>query len=348
MSKKKAAIITLYGNFNYGNKLQNYAVENFFMLNGIECYTLAIKQEIKGLKIKNLIKSIMSRNMNILRKEKIFEEFNEEYLHYDIFNKLSERNYAELNKKYDYFAVGSDQVWNPNYNDNLNYYYLMFTSKDKKIPISPSFGIPMKDEDNEVLTPYLDSFKYISCREANGASFIERAICKKCEVVIDPTLYFDKEFWEKIIKGVQVPSRYILAYFLGEVTEEYKKKLENIKTKLRCKDIIYINDESIELYDKIGPQQFLYLIYHSEVICTDSFHGSVFSFIFEKPLIIFNRVGETMFDRILTLATTFKFNNRLIENLNEDEILNCDYSKGKEILELKRNEFEQFILRFIE
>ena len=153
--KKTAAIISLYGNSNYGNKLQNYAVQEILRREGIDSVNIinvpclnnknrdisaVLKFYLKGI-VQSIIKGdrikdCVDPNDPKQRKEN-FLRFNEQIVnskHFFSFNRLSEF------KDYDYYFVGSDQIWNPQYGGLSDLDLLTFTQK-KKIAISASFGI---------------------------------------------------------------------------------------------------------------------------------------------------------------------------------------------------------------
>lgn len=185
--KKTAAIISLYGNSNYGNKLQNYAVQEILRREGIDSVNIinvpclnnknrdisaVLKFYLKGI-VQSIIKGdrikdCVDPNDPKQRKEN-FLRFNEQIVnskHFFSFNRLSEF------KDYDYYFVGSDQIWNPQYGGLSDLDLLTFTQK-KKIAISASFGIEKLPSSCETkVKQCLSTFDAISVREEAASSLL--------------------------------------------------------------------------------------------------------------------------------------------------------------------------------
>ena len=297
-----------YGNSNFGNKLQNYAVQEILKKEGLNTvnivnvpclnnnkvnHTEVIKLYIKGWfryilkgdKIKDCVdpKDPKERKKNFL-------EFNKKIAnskHFFSFSRLQEFN------KYDYYFVGSDQIWNPIYGGLSDLDLLTFTQK-KKIAISASFGIEEIPLDYKGrVEQYISKFDAISVREEAAKSIIERITNRQdVEVLIDPTMMLQKEEWDRIVKKPKemLPDKYIVCYFLGTETKEYISAIHKIAAEKDCEIIDLSNLES-EFYC-CGPSEFVYLIKTAEFVCTDSFHASVFSILYNRPFLVFDRNGK--------------------------------------------------------
>ena len=129
---------------------------------------------------------------------------------------------------------------------------------------------------------------------------------KECRSMCDPTMYLSAEKWrnvEKEPKSRLKNSPYILTYFLGDCEASYKIWVENLAEKNHMKIFELQNEENFG----IAPDEFLYLIDHAACVCTDSFHGTVFSLIFHTPFVVFERRDnfKTMSSRLSTLLTLF-------------------------------------------
>ena len=123
--------------------------------------------------------------------------------------------------------------------------------------------------------------------------------------------------------------------------KEEIKKILNDKTSpsFTIEEIINILDKNSIFYET-GPSEFLYLEQNAFLICTDSFHSSVFSILFNRPFIVFNRedINKSMNSRIDTLINTFKLTNRNYEGKISLDNLSHDYSEAFKILDIKRKE----------
>ena len=149
-------------------------------------------------------------------------------------------------------------------------------------------------------------------------------------MVCDPTLLFNKEEWMSIQKEERlIKDKYIFCYFLGK-TIEYRKFAERLKEKTGYK-IVSLNhlDEYVKYSDQfadeapfdIGPSEFLNLIRNAEFVCTDSFHGTVFSLINQKKFFVFRRYQSkskvSTNSRLDSLLKIVNLSDRML-NGNED------------------------------
>ena len=276
---KKIGIITLNGYFNYGNRLQNYALTKYLEDNGCEVYTIWDKNT------KQLIKEKIKKSFKFLFKYKRFYNF------YNFSKKyIKEISSSDVyDKEIDHIIVGSDQTWNP----------MEIISNNKllgigfeNIPLS-SYAASLGKSDipkelNDLYFNSLSKFKYISVREKAGKKYLKKLLGRSdIEVNIDPTLLLNKEDWKSIMTKPKNYNgeKYILNYFLGELSDLKSEEIKKIAQKNNYK-IVNILDPKDQYYVS-SPSDFLYLIYNAEYIFTDSFHACVFSFIFDKSFIIF-------------------------------------------------------------
>lgn len=207
--------------------------------------------------------------------------------------------------------VGSDQVWHNWHeqtdiapDDDLSYFYLEFMPHEKRIAYAPSFGFtefPTEDKDEHIKG--LNGMAALSCREKDGCELIKEETGREAEWVLDPTLLLEKGDWDKIANkpSYDVPNRFLLLYFLGNITEEYQAKIDEVAEKYQLKVINILSPETYPDYYQTAPDEFIYLVSHASFICTDSFHATVFSIIYGKNFISFRRQQEgfmNMFGRI--------------------------------------------------
>ena len=78
------------------------------------------------------------------------------------------------------------------------------------------------------------------------------------------------------------------------------------------------------------------MIRNAEEVLTDSFHATVFSIIFHKHFITFNRPGLNMNSRIESLAETLGEKNQLTECGDWECETGIDYVKVDEALKEER------------
>lgn len=345
-------LITIFDSNNYGNKLQNFAAVKIIESFGLNPYTLIIHKQnnIIKTKIKMLINMLtgyrLSKNQYSWQRFIRFRQFDKKYLNQSqllVKGKLESDNF-------DYFIIGSDQVWNPTWYKydpiRKNAFLLTFARPEQKICMAPSFGISELPEEWKVyFKECLNTFPMLSVREEDGAKIIKELTGRDAQVVIDPTLMLDSSEWRKIEKKpkLNIEKPYIVKCFLGNQTQNNYIKTIADKNGLEIIDVL---DKSNSIYAHCGPQEFLYLIDHAELVCTDSFHATVFSILFKKPFLEFYRHidGEAaMNSRIDTLLKKLCLEDRLPGNVSDEDIFKCDYSKAYELLETERKKSYDFL-----
>ena len=237
---KKVGIITINRGENYGNRLQNYALQEAIRKLGFSSETInnstrkgfksnsitkqkhklrpsyalkVIKTRVKNqLLIKNdsdrVIKSIFwylrNKEKIKLTKQKREEAFNKflcSYLNISKFSISVDHIDHKHIKQYDFFVCGSDQIWNPHYPQTSGIDFLDFTENEKKIAYAPSFGVDDIPEDKkDYYKAWLNNIPYLSVREKQGAKIIKELTGRDVPVLPDPTLLLNKEDWLKISK----------------------------------------------------------------------------------------------------------------------------------------------------
>ena len=346
-------IITINDNNNYGNRLQAYAVQESVKninLSIYHIYNNTLKNNHVSILSKEYIKyylivNIKYKILNRVRYKK-FMQFNENI---KIFLKKESNNI-------DYFVAGSDQVWNPNFGRLSNIDLLSFAKPNQKIAFSASFGIDsLPKEYREKTRNALNTFKAISVREEAGKKIVEDLTGRAdVEVLVDPTMLLTAQEWDKVSKRPEQlnslkSEKYILNYFLGELPEEWKNEIDRIATENNC-EVINILDKKNPFY-QTGPSEFLYLEKNAFMVCTDSFHSSVFSIIYDTPFVVFDRQQKglvSMNSRIDTLLSKFKLEDRRYNGKITEELLKCDYTEAKKILEKEKEKSMNFLKRALD
>ena len=327
-------MLTIQDFWNYGNRLQNFALVKLLEEKGIEVdtgLTVFNKKDWENEKanfIKRIIKRIVPYSIYKKRKlvlvKSLFDKSNkrkEAFMKFTLsYSTISEPIICKNTKKfkevfnynaYDYFIVGSDQVWNPRIAGN-QYMFLTFVPKHKRLSFAASIGVDKIDMDN--YKRYKKNFydmKYISVREESAARLIKSISGREADVTLDPTLLLDKDIWVKTAKNpsFNLPEKFICAYFLGEEPIA----VQNISNKTGI-PVIRLNDATNEEVYSIGPEAFIYIIMKSELVLTDSFHAVAFSVKFNKDFYVFEREQKNMnnmFSRISDILTKFNLLSRI-------------------------------------
>ena len=344
----KIGIVTINDNNNYGNRLQNYAVQEIIKKEGYECYTLKNIPQLNGKEkmLLRLTKYVITKNLKQEKNKKrlnSFLKFNENIN----FTKHYINPYANIYKKYNYFVTGSDQVWNPTFGRLRDVDLLNFAKPEQRIAFSASFGISeLPEKCKEKAKRELEKFKAISVREDRGKEIIEELTGRKdVQVLVDPTMLLTSEEWDKVAKKPEQlkTDKYILNYFLGELSQKRRKEIERIAKENNC-EIINILDKNSPFY-QTGPSEFLYLEKNAFLICTDSFHSCVFAILYNRPFVVFDREDKMvkMNSRIDTLLNKFVLQDRWYKNKITNEQLKVNYGESYKILEEERKKAKEFL-----
>ncbi len=362
----KIGIITITEGENLGNRLQNYAVQQYIEKStGTKPETIRNYKSYKIYKyvldkwiiaIKRYIKILLLREkISSVKRIRNFKKFNRKNINYSKYRISNISINKKINNSYDYFICGSDQIWNPNYKENSYVNFLQFADKNKRIAFSPSFGTSdINEEMKDNYSKWLKEIPKLSVREDRGKELIEEMTGREdVEVLVDPTMLLTIDEWQKVIirpKKLKT-DKFILNYFLGEIPEKRKKEIERIAKENNCQ-IINILDKNSQFYE-CGPSEFLYLEKNAFLICTDSFHSCVFAILFNRPFIIFDREDSSksavvkMGSRLDTLLNKFNLKDRRFQDKIRDEQLKIDYTEAYQILERERKKTKHFIERAI-
>jgi|SRR5690625_2112513 len=366
---KKVAILTLNGYFNYGNRLQNYALQEMIKNLGFDVETVLNDtkkqshtdintnkfQRLKEKNIKELYEMFYRKIENHLYKKKlnqqrtnIFKEFTLSYIAETVYS-ISDNNIPEdLSNRFDYFVTGSDQVWNPNFREGSPIDFLTFAPQEKRVSYAASFGVSeIPEEYQKDYKTWLSEMAHLSVREDTGKSIIKDLTGREATVVLDPTMMLTKEKWVSISKAPSdKPMKgFLLTYFLGKVSKERARNLKEI-AKINDLEIVHLAQIKDRTPYLSGPSEFIDYINSASVFCTDSFHGAVFSILLDTPFIVFNREGNSpsMNSRIDTLLNTFKLESRSADNIQtNNQIFDIDYSHTIPILEQERKRSEDYL-----
>lgn len=355
MRKKrlKACIITMNNtSCNFGNKLQNYASKVVLERMGFRVDTLAFQKQPNPINM--VVRMVLNRlsgyhftptNAGLKRSLKYYY-----FVRKNIPTKKVHSNFGRLSHKYDYFIIGSDQVWNPEWYDEIKkeIYLLTFARTEQKICMAPSFGISeLPEEWKDWFKENLRNFPNLGVREKSGAEIIRALTGQEAMVMVDPTMLLTAEDW-RTISNIS-PARpadqgYILTCFLGEKQSEWISQIDSIAKhrNLRILNLLLISEP--ELFET-APDEFIDLIDHAALVCTDSFHACVFSILFDKPFLVYRRMDgyKDMFSRIESLLELLHLQKRMPGKVEEKDYFWHDYRETNVILEEERKKTEHFL-----
>lgn len=333
---KKKVVVATFLYTNYGGLLQGLALKTFLdKFDNLDVYNLNFftKWHSKDSRVFNLYGTIKSRIGQILfslirlyplsRRKIKTKSFKVKYF------KLT-RQYATVEDFIadppiaDVFVTGSDQVFNPKgiYRD---VFYLNFRKDNlRKVSYAASFGgADFSEEEVNWIKPMVDDFDALSVREKSGSDFLTTKFNKKNEWVVDPVFLLTRKEWSGLAISAKSKSDYIFIYALA--AEEELLFIANKIKKETGYQIICVRPNSRNFLDvdKVlygcSPLEIIGLFENASYIVTDSFHGTAFSIIFDKPFNVFISRPEVstrifsllelvdLHEKIITFETRLKF-----------------------------------------
>ncbi len=343
---KKIGIITIVKVNNYGAELQAFALQKKLQDLGCDAEIIDYlfykhKKHIRtagakpwiSIGFKNQLKEILypffySIKTALYRsskqkREKKFDEFHAANTKFSrTFRSMDELYKAKLD--YDVFVTGSDQVWNPSSNTNLDPYFLTFAPKDKKrISYASSFGV---SEVPPATIPFykerLQQFSAISVRESQAVDLVKRISGKPALHVLDPTLLLAKNEWNRIAKNPDIQKSYILLYILSP--SDYATRLAESVSKQTGWKIVRIckeatredKNKTIQNIIDAGPSEFVGWFLNASFVITNSFHGTAFAINFSKPFYTVAPTHKTNNSRQQSLLDLLGLEKRLLKQTN--------------------------------
>ena len=385
---RKVALATCFLD-NYGACLQAYGLQSVISEMGYCCevlayiepagylrpsrrYNLSIRiRQIVSLPLSVLMKKYRypipyyKRVQVILDKRKAFDRFKMRCLNFRRDEKNRVRYYESFGAldaedlHYDAFVCGSDQIWNPTfYGKNNPAYFLRFAPQQKRIAYSPSIGLPaMPDKYREEFIRFVREIPSVSVREQTAAQIIRDTCGRDVPVTMDPTLLAGRAFWLKAVESQKNTcsfSKYILCYFFSN-TERMKSYIEQVHAQTGLPIVYFATTELT--FDPAysycaagaGPLEFLQLILDAQIVLTDSFHGTVFSLLYQKSFYVLQRErlgGEVnMFSRLNDLLGRLELNDRVLSYEQQVPVSQTpiDYGKVAARLDAWRAQSAQYL-----
>ena len=188
---------------------------------------------------------------------------------------------------------------------------------------------------------------------------IKKYTGKDVQIVCDPALLLTSKEWDKELNSTRIiDEKYVFCYFMGNNLwqREFVKKIKN-RTGYKIVSLLHLDqyiksDENfadITPYD-ITPFDFVNLVKNAEIVCTDSFHGTVFSLIYEKKFFTFMRFSDkdtlSTNSRIKTLMKLFEVENRVVQKeYNFDKLMRLEIDSVK--IQNKLNSFRKESLDYL-
>ena len=358
----KIGILTFHCALNYGALMQTYGLQEYLKRVGHEVFVVDYRPEylLRPYKIFNwrwepalsvvqnvlfLIRAFLVFPIRMKRK-KGFSRFTKKYIH------LYPMDFIDSTSDFDAFIFGSDQIWNPQITkgfDRIYFGQFPVAKRKRLVTYAASAGNVEHAKSNEKeFLSLLSSYTAISVREKSLADFINKQMEKpQVTVVVDPVLLAGRTVFEIIASKKRTGKSYLLVFQLSyDMTFTTRRIAESI-AKSKGLEIVELvsSTESLknrQLVETASPERFVSFFRDASYVVTSSFHGTVFSVLFEKD---FTVVDSFASERIANLLSALDLKERLAKNEKDVISDKMDYKQVNERLEKMRSISQTFLDR---
>lgn len=365
--KRTVGIITFHAAHNYGAVLQALGLQESLRSMGSAptfinynppAFDHLNKRPVSFSSAKNALRSIgvMLTRKRLDQRYAAFETF--------IRNRLclttqiaSEADLLANPPAFDTYICGSDQIWSPDHGMNPTYFLNFAPGEAQKLSYAASFGKKFIPENYiDFLKKFLEPFDAVSVREKSSEIFLKEKCGINAKTVLDPVFLPDISFWhhqaESTHSSLLPPEQYILFYSL-QPNPIFSHVLSLLSKELKLPIVIVGRPTSVIFYRRTficieaGPAEFLNLVKNARLVITNSFHGTAFAILFNKPF--YTVPHSTRNERIEYLLWLLDMSSREIksENIDRNKLLemafNCPYVDTNQRLGILRETSLNFL-----
>lgn len=328
MNNQSVGIVALTGYSNFGNRLQNFALQETLLALGcqqvdtvfsvprisdggsrLQLGVWRLRLRLGRLRAEGTAATatrIRNRFVAASNSSRVSENplehlghGREMLIHRFVEERISQlaSDYTELSsleglrEMYDLFVVGSDQVWNPRSGLRDHLRFADFASPKQRVAYAASVGV--SELPSYVRSDYrqgLLGMAHVSVREQRASEIVRGLTGREVPVVLDPTMLLEAEDWNSL---AVVPSSlpfggYVAEFFLGSATDEEMFPVGQYSRRQDL-DRVDLKSDTREAFTAMGPLEFIGAIRASRFLVTDSFHAAVFATIFRVPYLLKGR-----------------------------------------------------------
>ncbi len=391
--KKDVGIITLYyGNNNYGGLAQSYALCKAIEKLGYEAELISYQRTLTVPPVQktSLIEKIKRNSVSGLCdryyrkvKEKLERKLGRKYAcrlqnrahkmqafrdsvpHSPVFTR---ETIEQCRDRYRIFVSGSDQIWKPGVADGPFVFSFLDGQMESKI-MSYASSVAVEhfpDGYLDFMKKELKKYSYISVRESVTAATFSKSFGRDVKNVTDPTLLLDRKEWETVTAKRQIEDPYIFCYLLGsdrkqrkmagKIAQKQKKLLVTIphikngnSFRFRLEDASF---GDVQLFE-VGMEEFFSLIKYADMVITDSFHATLFSYQFGTPFWVFERTAKSsetkMNSRIYELTGMLGLEKRILKSGLPEQIEEpVDFEMARKKIQSEIERSQEFLKNALE
>lgn len=348
---------------NYGSALQAYALQYVLKIYGASPYVLQKKKrksrirKVAGRIISKVIFILRpNQNYNIIKKIKLIVDDMKYERKYDkinqfinsnisLFNLSDERTFLKGIPDNSIFLSGSDQVWNTPL--KLRWFAFQWAKDKKHFKYSYAASIGRTKFSEDKLRIYQDAFstfEIVSLRESQAVDIFRPLLRIKVRQDLDPTLLLDKSIYKKIESPRLVDGPYIFVYKLlpnDKIFDLARKVAKELHCKIVYTGLDAYNVNDIQTVYDAGVEDFLSYIDYADAVVTNSFHGTAFSIIYEKPFLSVK--VTTTGSRAESLLSLLGLQSQYIKDTSRGYSLQIDYTSVNKTLKEARGRSLEYL-----
>lgn len=351
--RKQIIIATPIDPNNFGNRMQNYAVHEICKKLGFEPVSLIAPKQCKRILVLSFFRIfrkyiILLKIPRITKLNKMLNGWNFTIKNINTKFAWNEKYINAYVKQSIGAGIGGDQIWSYYWSNIVTFCEFPTIDPKNKICFAPSIGSDkLTCKEKSSLKSKINNIDKIAVREDTAVPIITELTGKIPQVIIDPVLMLNVSEWQKIQGDIGIKKDYALVYCLGHGKQSQKIKDLTAYHSLIIKNIMDINNP--ELYSS-SPQQFLTLIENSRVVFTDSYHGVLFSLLYNIPVVLINRIGEngeTMNTRFDQIVNKYNLSSRYLDIVNCQTLFDIPVEFSAQI-ENERNKAWSYYINIVE
>jgi len=323
----KIGIVTFFNAPNYGAMLQAYALQEYLRGRGHQTVFIdgirwnPIQWSFKGILLSRSMRSLRTKiELNRVRAPLLpFQQRLKKTKAYTSISSIS-----RTPPVCDCFIVGSDQMWNVDFVKRHAWPFVFldaFGDKALRIAYAVSFGRSIPEEFRDEIGQLMRKFTAISVREQNAVEWVHELSGKEADYLCDPTLLWEKEYYDALLPVVPIDlkSPYIFEYIIratpNDILQDVKKhfKVAHVKADMCPSDQWFSRITGLQV--KVSVEEWVQRIKCATFVVTDSFHGTLFSIIYQKPFLVLPLAGhlQSQNDRICSILGFLGLENRVFD-----------------------------------
>jgi len=329
---------------NYGQLLQAFALQTYLQSMGNEVFLIkyrriasvqnrTLAERIKNFNLKKFLEArfpnLKSSADSDPKIDRHFDSFRKTHINFSELTYDSLEQLKEAPPKADAYVCGSDQVWNNSFSVSCEAFLLGFGSENVlRIAYAASFGMKeLPVETEQLFNDHIHNFDAVSVREKSGVDICQALGYRSAIWVPDPTMLFNKQDWLRLFPDGKAEEKKagkrLFLYTLGNSPINERESYIDFANNLQDVEIFHVsanNDFSGNSYPSIPV--WIHTLAESDFVITNSFHGTLFSILFNKNFVVLPNTGSKagMNERVISLLEKLNLDGRISYEFDKDNL----------------------------